>query len=253
MTAAAAAPNPILDELREKIAHLQGAAPRKRSVLPFGIGNIDAQLPGGGLAYGALHEVAGGGNGAIDGAAAALFVGGIAARTTGKVVWCLTRFDLFFPAFAQIGLHPDRVIFVEGDKEETVLASFEEALRYGGLGAVIAELVRLPMPVSRRLQLAAEKSGTLGLVIRRWRRQTEAAGFGSPTAAATRWRISVLPSEPLPVPGIGRARWLAELIRVRAGQGSEFIIGACDGQGRIRLSSDVADRQDQASRSIASR
>ncbi|MBB2671501.1 UNVERIFIED_ORG: hypothetical protein GGE44_001052 [Rhizobium esperanzae] len=61
------------------------------------------------------------------------------ARTTGKVVWCLTRFDLFFPALAQIALHPDPVIFVECDKEETMLASFKEALRYGGLGAVVAK------------------------------------------------------------------------------------------------------------------
>lgn len=30
----------------------------------------------------------------------------------------------------------DRVIFVECDKEEPALARFEEALRYGGLGAV---------------------------------------------------------------------------------------------------------------------
>ncbi|MBB2719614.1 UNVERIFIED_ORG: protein ImuA [Rhizobium etli] len=243
--------NPIISDLRDRIQHLEGAAARRKSVLPFGVAEIDAQLPGGGLAFGALHEVAGGGNGAIDGAAAAIFIGGIAARTTGKVVWCLTRFDLFFPALAQVGLHPDRVIFVECEKEETVLASFEEALRYGGLGAVVAELVRLPMTASRRLQLAAEKSGTLGLVIRRWRRQTEASDFGMPTAAATRWRISVLPSEPLPVPGVGRARWLAELMRVRAGEGGQFIIGACDAQGRICLSSDAADRPDQARRSFA--
>ncbi|WP_018236800.1 ImuA family protein [Ensifer sp. BR816] len=249
MTAAVATSNAVLDALREKIASLEGPGSRRRSVLPFGVGEIDGQLPGGGLAYGALHEVAGGGNGAIDGAAAALFIGGIAARTTGNVVWCLTRFDLFFPALAQVGLHPDRVIFVECDREETVLTSFEEALRYGGLGAVVAELVPLPMTASRRLQLAAEKSGTLGLVIRRWRRQTEASDFGMPTAAATRWRISVLPSEPLPVPGVGRARWLAELMRVRAGEGGEFIIGACEGQGRICLSSDTADRPDQARRS----
>jgi protein ImuA len=250
MTSAVAS-NAVLSELREKIASLEGTSVRHRSVLPFGVDAIDAQLPGGGLAYGALHEVAGGGNGAIDGAAAALFISGIAARTTGKVAWCLTRFDLFFPALAQAGLHPDRVIFVECDKEETVLASFEEALRYGGLGAVVAELVRLPLTASRRLQLAAEKSGALGLVVRRWRRQTEASDFGMPTAAATKWRISVLPSEPLPVPGVGRARWLAELMRVRAGEGGEFIIGACDGQGRICLSSDTADRPGQAHRSFA--
>lgn len=103
-----------------------------------------------------------------------------------QVVWCLARFDLFFPALAQVGLHPDRVIFVECDKEETVLASFEAALRYGGLGAVVAELVRLPMTASRRLQLAAEKSGSLGLVIRRWRARRK-----PPTSACRRPRQPV--------------------------------------------------------------
>ncbi len=43
------------------------------------------------MALGALQEMAGGGNGAVDGAAAALFGGGIAARTKGKVVWWFTR------------------------------------------------------------------------------------------------------------------------------------------------------------------
>jgi protein ImuA len=241
----------VLSELRERIAHLEGAAGRQKTVLPFGVSDIDDCLPGGGLAYGAIHEVAGGGNGAVDGAAAALFVGGIAARTKGKVVWCFTRADLFAPALAQVGLHPDRVIYVEAGREEDVLASFEEALRYGGLGAVVAELVRLPMVASRRLQLAAESSGTIGLAIRRWRRQTEASDFGMPTAATTRWRVSVLPSEPLPVPGVGRGRWLAELMRVRAGERAEFVIGACDGQGRICLSSDTAYGSDKTRRSFA--
>jgi protein ImuA len=69
-------------------------------VLPFGLTTVDSRLPGGGLARGALHEVAGGGNGAIDGAAAALFTAGIAARTHGKVLWCVTRPDLFAPALS---------------------------------------------------------------------------------------------------------------------------------------------------------
>lgn len=223
---------------------------RTKTVLPFGVSEIDERLPGGGLAYGALHEFVGGGASAIDGAAAALFVAGVAARTKGKVVWCLARPDLFAPALAQVGLHPDRVIYVEAIKEEFVLESFEEALRFGGLGAVVAELVRLPMVASRRLQLAAESSGTIGLIVRRWRRQTEAGDFGQPTASASRWRISVLPSEPLPVPGIGRARWLAELIRIKAGESADFVIGACDGQGRISISSDAADGSDKTRRSI---
>ncbi|WP_334543868.1 ImuA family protein [Rhizobium leguminosarum] len=247
---AQASANRIISDLRERIQRFEGTAARRKTVLPFGVAKIDAHLPGGGLAYGALHEFAGGGAGAVDGAAAALFVAGIAARTKGKIVWCLARPDLFAPALAQVGLHPDRVIYVEAIREEFVLESFEEALRFGGLGAVVGEVVRLPMTISRRLQLAAEGSGTIGLVIRRWRRQTEAGDFGHPTAAATRWRISVLPSEPLPVPGIGRARWLAELIRVKAGESADFEIGACDAQGRISLSSDAGNGSAQTRRSI---
>ncbi|TBZ97445.1 ImuA family protein, partial [Rhizobium leguminosarum] len=191
--------------------------------------------------------------GTVDGAAAALFVAGIAARTQGKVVWCLTRPDLFFPALAQAGLHQNRVVFVESDKEEDVLANMEEGLSYGGLGAVIGEIVRLPMAASRRLQLAAEKTGTMALVVRRWRRQTEASDFGQPTAATTRWRVSVIPSEELPVPGVGRARWFLELMRVKAGECAEFEVGACDAEGRIDIFSRSADGQDQAGRSRYSR
>jgi hypothetical protein len=140
-------------------------------VLPFGIPAIDARLPGGGLALGALHEVAGGGNAAIDGAAAALFAAGIAARTKGKVLWCLTRQDLFAPALAQVGLAADRVIYVDACDEKSVLACFEEGLRHGGLGAVVAEVARLSMTSSRRLSLAAEGSGSIAIAVRRWRRQ----------------------------------------------------------------------------------
>ncbi|AJD41681.1 cell division inhibitor SulA family protein [Rhizobium gallicum bv. gallicum R602sp] len=109
--------NPIISELRDRIQHLEGAVVRPKAVLPFGVQEIDERLPSGGLAYGAVHEFAGGGAGVVDGAAAALFAAGVAARTKGKVVWCLARPDLFAPALAQVGLHPDRVIYVEAIRE----------------------------------------------------------------------------------------------------------------------------------------
>ncbi len=228
---------PRIEELRARILRLEGAAARRRLVLPFGIEEIDRHLPGGGLALGALHEVAGGGNGAIDGAAAALFAAGIAARTRGRVLWCVIRQDLFAPAFAQAGLLPDRVIYVEAGDEKVVLACFEEGLRHGGLAAVVAEVPRLSMTASRRLQLAAERSGAIGIAIRRWRRQTEAADFGQPTASVTRWRVSALPATPMPVPGVGRARWQVELIRCRASESADFEVEACDAKGRLALPS----------------
>lgn len=233
--------SPAIAALRARISQLEGEGARRRDVLPFGIPSLDSRVPGGGLALGCLHEVAGGGNGAVDGAAAASFVAGIAARTQGKVLWCVARQDLFAPGLEQAGLPPDRVIHVEAGDEKSVLACMEEGLRHGGLGAVVADIARLPMAVSRRLHLAAKEGGTIGLALRRWRRQAEASDFGQPTAAMTRWRISALSSRPLPVPGVDRSRWRIELIRARAGETYETELEACDGSGHLRLPSDMAD------------
>ena len=76
-------------------------------------------------------------------------------RTRGKVLWCFTRADRFAPSLTQVGLSAARVIYVECGDDKTVLACFEEGLRHQGLGAVVAEVARLSMTASRRLQLAA--------------------------------------------------------------------------------------------------
>ena len=82
-------------------------------------------------------------------------------------------------------------------RTKAILACFEEGLRHGGLGGVVGEVGRLAMTPSRRLQLAAETTGTIGIAIRRWRRPAEAADFGQPTASTTRWRVTALPASPL--------------------------------------------------------
>jgi protein ImuA len=159
-------------------------------VLPSGIDAIDRRLPGDGLVLGALHEVAGGGDPRSTVRRRRCFTAGIAARTRGQVLWCVAGQDLFAPALAQAGLFPDRVIYVDAGDEPSVLSRFEEGLRHAALGAVVAEVASLTMTASRRLQLAAEGSGAIGIAIRRWRRQTDATGFGQPTAAVTGWCVS---------------------------------------------------------------
>jgi protein ImuA len=69
--------DPALEALHAQIEKIEGRSRRVKAVLPFGIVERDSRLPGGGLAYGALHEVAGGGSDAVNGAAAALFATGV--------------------------------------------------------------------------------------------------------------------------------------------------------------------------------
>jgi protein ImuA len=231
----------ILSELRRRIESLERGG-RKQSVLPFGVSAIDQRLPDGGLALGAIHEAVSAKPDLPHAAATILFAAGVLARLRGPVLWCLTRLDLFAPGLASTGLHPDRVIYAEAGDENTALAIAEEALRQRGLAGVVLETTRLALTPSRRLQHAAEASGVIGLVLRRWPRVSKAPSEAN--VAATRWRVAALPSSPLGgTPGVGRPRWQIELMRCRGGQAPyEWVVEACDGAGRLRLVSDVADR-----------
>jgi len=221
-----------LDALRESIRRLERPVARHADVLAFGVPGIDAHLPERGLVCAALHEIGGGA------ACATLFTAGILGRLQSPVLWCVQRNDLlgdlFGPGLAGAGLPPDRVIYVEAADDKTVFLVMEEALRHPGLSAVVGEVAKLPMTASRRLVLAAEKSGVMGIALRR-------GVEGGPNAACTRWCISPHPSPPMPVPGLGRARWQVELTRCRGGEPKTWILEACDAQGGLGVPALLAD------------
>jgi len=225
----------VLDDLRARIARVERSGRASRAVLPFGLPALDRHLPEGGLALGALHEVAPSGPELTHAAAASLFVGGILGRLKGPVLWCVGRKDLFAPALAGVGLAPGRLIFVEthGD-DASVLAVLEEALRHPALAGVAGEVGRLAPTPARRLQIAAGASGVVAFALPR-------AATTEPDAAVTRWRVSTLPSTPLPVPGVGRPRWQLELARCRNGQTASWTMEGCDAKGRLGLAADMAD------------
>jgi protein ImuA len=199
-------------------------------------------LPEKGLALRAVHEFMEAGATSEHSACAALFAAGIPARLKGPVLWCLKGRDLFAPALASVGLHPDRVIYAETRRESEILPAVEEGLRHRGLAGVVGEVAHLGLTPSRRLQLAAEESGVPALLIRRWRNDAERASAAEPSAATTRWRVTAAPSRPLPAPGIGRERWLVELIRCKGAEANAWTLEACDAKGRLALSADMADR-----------
>ncbi len=242
----------VLCRLRTAIARIERAGEtRLPPALPFGVAAIDAILPQGGLLPGALHEVTGRGADIAQGTAAALFAAGILARRPGPVLWVLERGDVFAPGLAAAGLHPDRVIYAEvgPNAGQQVLLVMEEGLRHQmgrtkGLAGVVGELSgRLTLTASRRLQLAAESTGALALVLRRARKPIQP----EPNAAVTQWRVSPLPSAPPllhapEVPGVGRRRWQLELLRSRGGRTGEWVVEACDATGHISLVPPLADR-----------
>lgn len=226
---------PPLDRLRERIRAVGVPDMAGAGVLPLGP-TIDRHLPGGGLLRGALHEVAGSGAEAEQGApAASLFVAGALARLEGPVVWAIGAPDAppFPPALDAVGLHPDRVIYAEAGAPDAVLMVMEEALRLPGLAGVVGEIDgALGLTASRRLHLAAQAGGVIGFALRRPRR-VETASLAAPNAAATRWRVIPLPSAPpdpeAPEIGLGPARWRLELWRCRGGVPRVWIAEAWDG------------------------
>jgi protein ImuA len=242
------AEKPRLLELRERIGRIERPAATAHGVLPFGIIEIDRALPGGGLARGALHEILGVGGDEEDGALAAAFaariLGRLAGTGEGMVLWCLPRPDLYGPGLAAHGLDPGRVLLVRTTRDNEILWAMEEGLRVPGIAVVVGEIGILPAVASRRLQLAAERSGVTVFLLRRWRDGGQAARERNlPNASTTRWRIAALPSQPpRGEPGVGCPRWRIELLRCRGGKPACWEMEIADAADHVSLAATLADR-----------
>ena len=242
-----------LAELRAAVRTIeQNGRADGRGTVPFGLDAVDGRLAGGGLAMAALHEAAAASGAPGDMAAATLFVAAIAARFSrgegdGQVLWALTGPGLFAPGLAGAGLTGDRVFFAACRDDAEALAAMEDALRHGGLAAVVGEISRIDQASLRRLQLAAEDGGSAALLLRRWHRRG-GDPLAAPSSAVTRWRIGCAPSAAPPYPGIGRARWHVDLVRQRGGPPFHWLLEAPDGEARLALPAGPRDRADPTGR-----
>jgi len=198
----------MLAALRARTARLEGAGRvlHAAAAIPIceGLG-----LPGGGLARGALHEVL-----ATSPGCGAAFCAVLLARTGGTVLWISNGQDdlsAWPPGLARHGLLPSNLILVRADRAADALWAMEEALRCPAVaGALLSQPdhARLDLTATRRLQLAAEAGGALGLLLRPDAPQIE------PTAATTRWRIGAASGGS----GPEEARWAVELLRAKGGR-----------------------------------
>jgi len=227
----------LLAGLRARIRRIERRGPAAHAVLPLGVTAVDAALPGGGLARGAVHEAVGA---AADGFAAML-----AGRLDGGVLWCVpasSRSVLHGPGLAAFGLDTDALVIVRCGSWRDMLWAMEEGLRAPELALAIGEPARpVGLTASRRLQLAAEASGVTGLILR----PHGEAGALAPSAAFSRWRV-----EPVPVAGSAGvlppvARWRLELLRCRgvlSAEGQGWTVEWRDAADSLALVPEPADR-----------
>ncbi len=243
-----------LAAMRAKIAAIEAGGRSDSESLPFGDDRIDGRLPGGGLPLGRWHEIVSSGleveTAAAPAAFTALLATPLAAR--GEVVWVLRRDDLWAPGLAGLGFPPEKLICVCARDEAEALSVMEDALATLGVAAVIGEAEAVDLTAGRRLQLACEKRGATGFLIRRRPFGGLAKREAGGSAAATRWSVASAPSEPPAGEfGLGAPRFRARLERCRGGRTGAWLfeapdaydLEARDGTHPLRLVAELGDRQ----------
>ena len=206
----------LIAALRARVSRLEGGGRLTQDVgaIPLcdGMG-----LPGGGLARASLHEIL-----ATEPGCGAAFAAVVLARSGGTVVWIAGSSDgltAWPPGLARFGLLPANLILVRADGWSDALWAMEETLRCPAVsGALLAvdwqakpAATALDLTASRRLQLAAEAGGGIGLLLR------PAMLNPPPSAAVSRWRIAPLQAAG-PGHDMGDPCWQLELLRLRGGK-----------------------------------
>jgi cell division inhibitor SulA/protein ImuA len=176
-------------QMLEQLARLcrsgeSGRAPWQAA--PSGFPELDANLPGGGWPVGAIAELM---SDTIGIGELSLLVPVLSrlARAGRYIAWIAPPYLPYAPALAQRGLPLERVLLIQTRNLQESLWATEQALRCPAIGAVLGWPAYIVDKNVRRLQLAAEAGGSLGILYR----PPEAARESSP--AALRLRLHAAP------------------------------------------------------------
>jgi len=213
----------MIEQLRQHLQALQKTAVLDGTpgCLPLGIASIDAAL-GGGLARGALHEIA-----AVSEAHLAAAIGfALGLVSSCRLLWLAEDMALaesgapYGPGLDASGLKPEQLLTVSAARRCDLLWAMEEALRCRAIATVIGELRQsdLDMVALRRLSLAAAESGALALLLR-------CAPPREASTAATRWIVGAAP----------KSRFAVQLTRNRRGPLGSWILEWSDDDERFLL------------------
>ena len=185
--------------------------------LSFGEAHIDARLNGG-LSVAALHEIYAARE--SDGATVAGFALMLASRCNraGPLVWM--REDRarqggrpYGLGLAELGHDPARLLLIQAPDTIALLRAGADAVACGAVAVVILEhwgkAGAVDLTASRRLALAAGRSGVLTILLRQ--------GDTVPSAAQSRWQVATAPSRALAANAPGAPVFDIRLLRHRSG------------------------------------
>jgi protein ImuA len=229
--------NPKLAALAEQVRRIQarGRGPVRRC--PSGLDELDAAL-GGGFAVPGVHELLA----PCDGSAARSIALRTAAHAAGARRWIFyldTTGDFYPPGASRIGVPLGRLLIIRTQRPFDALWVCEQALRCRAVAAVVLPLRSIDAYVSRRLQLAAEAGGGLGLLIRDDPR-------GGHTFAASRLQF-----DPVPGDTVVR-RMLVSVLKLRDGRPVQpFVMELPDAAGVVPAHALPGDRPGAARRAAA--
>ena len=208
----------IIHQLQKEILSLQGFKTPATNAARVGLGAIESAFPNARFPVAAIHEFIC--TGPSYTAATSGFIAGIVAalmQEGGASVWISSSRTIFPPALKAFGLEPDKIVFIDLQKERDLLWVMEEALKCNGIAAVICEIPDISFTASRRLQLAVEQSRVTGFIIRNQPR------WMTVNACIASWKIKPLPTESEDgLPGIGFTRWMVALVKIRNGKPGEW-------------------------------
>jgi len=156
----------LVETLQEQITRLESTRrPSDAAVIPTGCEALDRLLPEMGFRLGTLVEwlAAGEGTGRDT---LALGTAREACREGGAVVVVDQAGEFYAPAAARLGIELRQVIVVRARNQADNTWALDQSLRCPAVAAVVAWPEKLDGHTFRRLQLATEQGGALGLLLR---------------------------------------------------------------------------------------
>jgi protein ImuA len=198
--------HPALEQLREQLDSLEETQQRFSRTIPIADA-VNRWMPHGGLPAGCIHEVKGNSL-----AAALAFSAVLSARLAGdhgNIVYIAPSRRLHPLGLLPYGMRLDQLLVVSARRSQDLTWAVMEALRCPQVHAVMAVLESLDLTSSRRLQLAAEKSGATGFLLGQ-------ASSKSIAAPITRWKISSRVGKP--GQRFNEPSWMLDLAYCRGGR-----------------------------------